>query len=45
MRRFINIGLGLIMLGLVAGCTAGVGPHGGAVRVGCSDQVSVHHFG
>lgn len=45
MSRLIKVGFGLIMLVLVAGCSAGVGPNGGNVSVGYSDQVSVHHFG
>ncbi len=45
MNRLIKFSLGLIMLCLVAGCAAGVGPNGGGVVVGYSDQASVHQLG
>ncbi len=41
MRRLIMLGFGALMIVLVAGCSAGVGPNGAGMSVGYSDS---HHY-
>jgi hypothetical protein len=41
MRKLVMASLGVLMIVLVAGCSAGVGPHGAGVAVGAADT---HHY-
>lgn len=37
MRKLILMSLGTIMIVLVAGCSAGIGPHGAGATIGYND--------
>ena len=38
MRKLIMVSLAALMIVLVTGCSAGIGPHGAGVEVGYSDS-------
>lgn len=38
MRKLMLLGLSVLMIALITGCSAGVGPHGAGIEVGYSDS-------